>query len=70
LIFYGLASRFVGEVVEFYPSRAAAEGALEQVLGDAPELSGQLFVLPIDFDVASAPTEGPAWFVESREPCD
>jgi hypothetical protein len=61
VVFYGLASRFVGEIVEFFPSREAAEVAVEHAISDSPELNGDVYVETVDFDVASAPDEGPAW---------
>jgi hypothetical protein len=60
VIFYGIASSLVDEVIEFYPSESAATAALAAIVGDAPELADVLRVEKGDFDVASAPTEGPA----------
>jgi hypothetical protein len=37
MIVYGLADYFVGEIIELFPSRAAAEEALKWVLCDEPE---------------------------------
>jgi hypothetical protein len=51
---------FVEEMIDFFPSRPAAEAELEKVLCDAPELAAdELYVESVDFDVASAPNEGP-----------
>jgi hypothetical protein len=61
VIFYGVASKIVDEVIEFFPSQRAAEDALEQILRDAPELERDLWVAAVEFDVSSAPSEGPAW---------
>jgi hypothetical protein len=61
MIFYGLASRFVGEVVEFFPSRTAAEAAVEGAAQDSPELAEDVYVAAIAFNVVSAPNEGRAW---------
>jgi hypothetical protein len=61
VIFDGIADSFVGEAIDFYSSREAAEAELVKVLRDAPELAGELFVEAVDFAVASAPNEGPAW---------
>jgi hypothetical protein len=47
VMMWGLADFFVDEVVEFYPSREAAQRALENVLADEPSWEGMLAVLPV-----------------------
>jgi hypothetical protein len=47
MIGWGLADFFVDELIEVYPSRAAAERALHKVLGDEPDWKGMLAVLPV-----------------------
>jgi hypothetical protein len=44
---WGLADRFVDEVIEFYPSREQAQRALDNVLKDEPEWEGMLEVVPV-----------------------
>jgi hypothetical protein len=44
---WGLADRFVGEVIEFYGSREQAERALEAVLADEPDWAGMIEVVPL-----------------------
>ena len=61
MILHGLASYRVMEVVEFFPSREGANEALRRALEDAPELKGELGVEAVDFNVADAPIEGPAY---------
>jgi hypothetical protein len=43
----GLADYFVDEIVEWYPSREAAEAALRGILRDEPAWEGMLAVLPV-----------------------
>jgi hypothetical protein len=61
------------EVVEFFPSQLVAEDMLACVLRDTPELEGELGVEAVNFDVASAPQESPAWLKVSApdhdKPC-
>jgi hypothetical protein len=47
MVLWGLADFFVDEVIEFYPSREAAESALRDVLADEPDWEGMLAVLPV-----------------------
>jgi len=44
---WGLADRFVDEVVEIYRSRELAERALHKVLRDEPEWEGMMEVVPV-----------------------
>jgi hypothetical protein len=44
---WGLADRFVDEVIELYPSREQAERALRAVLDDEPEWEGMIEVVPM-----------------------
>jgi hypothetical protein len=44
---WGLADRFVDEVIEIYLTREHAERALRAVLADEPEWEGMLEVVPI-----------------------
>ncbi len=44
---WGLADRFVDEVVQVYRSREQAERALAAVLTDEPEWEGMIEVVPI-----------------------
>jgi hypothetical protein len=66
VILYGLASYRVMEVVEFFPTREGADDALRRALEDAPELEGEIGVEPVDFNVADAPIEGPAYPLHRR----
>ncbi len=45
---YGIASAISNDIADFYATRAAAELVLEEVLRDAPELRGQLWVKRVD----------------------
>jgi hypothetical protein len=47
MVLWGLADYFVDEIVEFYPSREAAEAALYGILRDEPEWHGMMAVLPV-----------------------
>ena len=47
--FYGLADWENDEVIEFYPSRHAAETELREILSDEPEWAGRFEVVVIDF---------------------
>jgi hypothetical protein len=44
---WGLADRFVDEVIEFYGSREQAERALRAVLEDEPDWAGMMQVVPV-----------------------
>jgi hypothetical protein len=44
---WGLADRFVDEVIEFYGSREQAERALDDVLRDEPEWKGMIEVVAV-----------------------
>jgi hypothetical protein len=44
---WGLADRFVDEVIELYGSREQAERALAAVLSDEPEWEGMIEVVPM-----------------------
>jgi hypothetical protein len=44
---WGLADRFVDEVIEIYLTREHAERALRAVLDDEPEWEGMIEVVPI-----------------------
>jgi hypothetical protein len=48
MLFWGLASRELGEAIELYPTRAAAEQALTEVLADEPTWEHLLFVTPVE----------------------
>jgi hypothetical protein len=55
VIFYGQADYRQGEsgeVVEFYPARKGAEGALRDVLMDEPDLAGELGVIALELPVS------------------
>jgi hypothetical protein len=49
VIFYGLADYRLGEIIEFYGSREAAEEAVRQVLEDEPEWVGAIGVEAVNF---------------------
>jgi hypothetical protein len=44
---WGLADRFVDEVIELYCSREQAERALRAVLADEPDWAGMIEVVPV-----------------------
>jgi hypothetical protein len=44
---WGLADRFVDEVIELYCSREQAERALDAVLADEPDWAGMMEVVPV-----------------------
>jgi hypothetical protein len=44
---WGLADRFVDEVIELYRSREQAERALRAVLADEPDWTGMMEVVPV-----------------------
>ena len=44
---WGLADRFVDEVIETYRSREQAERALQAVLTDEPDWEGMMEVVPV-----------------------
>jgi len=44
---WGLADRFVDEVIEVYRSREQAESARDNVLRDEPEWEGMIEVVPV-----------------------
>jgi hypothetical protein len=46
-LLWGLADRFVDEVIEFYGSREQAERALRAVLDDEPEWEGMIEIVPV-----------------------
>jgi hypothetical protein len=48
VIFWGLASRLVDEVIDLYASREEAEEALADVLGDEPGWEDLLFVARVE----------------------
>ena len=47
-ILYGIASAISNDVADYYATRVEAERVLEQVVRDAPELRGQLWVEPVE----------------------
>jgi hypothetical protein len=53
--FWGLASRRVNEVVEFYGSREEAQQALAQVLRDEPDWRNIVFLVEVELPDPSAP---------------
>jgi hypothetical protein len=53
--FWGLASRQVDEVIEFYRSRAEAEQALAQVLRDEPDWCKTVYLVSVELPDAAAP---------------
>jgi hypothetical protein len=53
VILYGLADYLVDEIIEFYPSREAAEEALGQVLDDEPEWAEIVGVEAVEFELNS-----------------
>jgi hypothetical protein len=46
-MWWGLADRFVDEVIELYGSREQAEQALDAVLADEPDWAGMMEVIPV-----------------------
>jgi hypothetical protein len=44
---WGIADRFVDEVIEVYGSREQAERALHDVLRDEPDWEGMIEVVPV-----------------------
>lgn len=44
---WGLADRFVDELIEVYDSRDEADRALRNVLADEPEWTGMMEVVPV-----------------------
>jgi len=48
VLFWGLASREVGEAIELYSTRAGAEQAPRDVLADEPTWEHLLFIMPIE----------------------
>lgn len=44
---WGLADRFVDDLIEVYRSREQAERALERVLADEPEWEGMMRIVPV-----------------------
>ena len=54
MIYYGVASYFVSEVMGFFPTREEAEAIVQQVIDEAPELAGDVFVAEIQFEEPSA----------------
>ena len=49
MLFDGLLDRELQEVIEFYPSREAAEAELREILGDEPGWVRKLEVVRVDF---------------------
>lgn len=45
---YGIASRISNDGDDWHPTREAAEATLAEVLADAPELEGKLWVAPME----------------------
>jgi hypothetical protein len=54
LRFYGLLDRDLDEVIEFYPSREAAERELAEILADEPGWVEKLEIVLVDFSGAEA----------------
>jgi hypothetical protein len=52
VIFYGLLDHDLTEVTEFYPSRAAAERELVEILADEPGWVAKLEIVGVDFSGA------------------
>ncbi len=52
--FYCLLDHDHGEVIEFYPSREAAERELAEILGDEPGWVEKLEIVVVDFSGAEA----------------
>jgi hypothetical protein len=50
---WGLADRFVDEVIETYRSREQAERALRNVLRDEPDWEGMMEVVPVQARIAT-----------------
>jgi hypothetical protein len=48
---WGLADRFVDDVIEVYRSREQAERALRAVLRDEPEWEGMMEVVPVALSI-------------------
>ena len=53
MIYYGVASRAVEEVLEFYSTREEAESVVRTVVEQAPELEDDAFIAEIDFPTPS-----------------
>jgi hypothetical protein len=53
--FWGLASRQVDEVIEFYRSRAEAEQALAEVLRDQPDWRETVYIVSVELADPCAP---------------
>lgn len=49
MLFYGLLDRELAEVIEFYPSREAAEAELREILADEPGWVARLEIVLVDF---------------------
>ena len=52
VLVYGIASSVSHDVDDFYPTAAEAETTLAEILADAPELEGALWVEPVEIDVS------------------
>lgn len=69
---WGLADRFVDEVIRVYRSREQAERALAAVLRDEPEWEGMMEVVPLPDPCRShwAPPGRPVRRPRCRQPAD
>jgi hypothetical protein len=56
--FYGLLDRDLVEVIEFYPSREAAEKEFAEILADEPGWSTKLEVVQVDLGGGKIPVHG------------
>jgi hypothetical protein len=54
MIYFGVASQRVDEVIEFYPTRDEADAALRKLLAEAPQLRADAFVVEVEFPTPSA----------------
>ncbi len=53
MIYYGIASRAIHEVIEFYATREEADVVLQKLLEEAPALTGDMFVTTVEFPTPS-----------------
>jgi hypothetical protein len=49
VILYGIASGIAGDIEERFPTPEEAESTLAEILRDEPDLTGDLWVEPVEF---------------------